>query len=402
MTWVVGLAALPWVVLGAVIVFGIHKPRPLPSDEETLGADAPGGLPSVRIVVPARNESRNIEACVGSLAGQNYPGEFTIVVVDDGSTDGTGRIAGAVPANRARSVRVIPGAALPSGWLGKPWACAQGAKGAQEDVILFTDADTVHDARLLHRTVTALVDDGADALTLVGRQELGSFWERLIQPQIFTMLGIRYPRLDRPVQKARWQHAFANGQYILARRDAYEAIGGHGAVRDEVVEDIQLAQHLVRAGRRVVVKDAEDVFSTRMYHSLREIMDGWTKNLAVGARQSGGRWGGLALWGIVIYSGVVWVVPALVLGVAVAARLMGGGPDRFWSTWSIAVTVVAILVWADTYRRRWFVSPVYALIYPLGAAFVALIAVRSELRGTRRIEWKGRLYSGGQAQGEPG
>jgi chlorobactene glucosyltransferase len=402
MIWIADLAALPWVALGAVVVFGIRKPRPLPSDEETIGAGGGRGLPSVRIVVPARNESRNIEGCVRSLAGQDYPGEFTIVVVDDGSTDGTSRIAGAVAANRAGGVYVLPGAALPSGWLGKPWACAQGAEGAREDVILFTDADTVHDSRLLHRTVTALVTDGADALTLIGRQELGSFWERLIQPQIFTVLGIRYRRLDRPVEKARWQDAFANGQYVLVRREAYEDVGGHAAVRSEVVEDLQLAQHLVRAGRRIIVRDAEDVFSTRMYQSLPEIMEGWTKNLAVGARQSGRGWGALALWGIVVYLGFAWVAPPVILGVVLAARLMGGDPNPFWLTWSAVVVAVGILVWADSYGRRWLVSPAYALLYPVGAAVTALIAVRSEVRGTGRIEWKGRLYSGGRAERETG
>jgi chlorobactene glucosyltransferase len=394
------LTLLPWLALGAYMVLGLRHPRRLPL--EAAGGEAP----FVSIVVPARNEARVIRRCVESLADQRYPA-FEILVVDDRSRDGTDEIVRTLAGERAGTVRLIEGAPLPEGWIGKPWACAQGAGEARGDLLLFTDADTWHHPELLGRAVAGLHEDGAGALTLVGRQELGSFGERLVQPHIFSLLAFRYPRMDRPVERRRWKDAIANGQYILVRSDVYRDVGGHETVRGEVVEDLRIAQELVRRGHRLVVREAEESFSTRMYTSLRELVDGWTKNLAIGARQAVRRGGSVAVPAFLVLSVGLWILPPTVLLAGAlgwlvslpalegtgwpAALTVGQGVPPAAVAWAAAACLLSVAAWSAVYRR-FAVSRGYGLLYPAAAAVVWFIALRSWLRGTRRIEWKGRRY----------
>ncbi len=382
------VGTLPWVLLGVFLVVRLREPRGLP------GSGGPGAArdwPSVSIIVPARNEARSIERCVRSLASQEYP-DFEVVVVDDRSEDGTGALARGVDLGSARAIRVIEGEPLPAGWFGKPWACHTGSRSARGELLLFTDADTTHDPDLLRRAVAGLQEDRAGALSLVGRQEMETFWERLVLPQFFFLIGMRFPRLDRPIEPNRWQDAIANGQYILVSRGAYDAIGGHGAVKGEVVEDLRLAQELTKGGHRLTVRGAEDAFSTRMYTSLPELVNGWTKNLAVGAQQSAGRLGPIAIPGMLAFSVGIWLAPPVALGVALVT---GSTPLLLWSG---ITTAFAITMWAGAYAR-FGASLAYGSIYFMGVAVSVFIALRSLLRGRRRIEWKGRRYD---VRGTPG
>jgi len=396
-------AILPWLLLGAFLAFGIRLPRPLPkrdgsrdgTDGSRDGTDASPPFPSVSVIVPARNEAANIRRCVESLASQAYP-DFEVVVVDDGSTDGTGDLARGVAPGRARKLRVVEGTPLPAGWFGKPWACANGAAAATGDLLLFTDADTEHHPDLLARAVEALHEDRADVLSLIGRQEMVTFGERLVQPQVFALIGMRFRRLDRVVEPGRWREAIANGQYILVRREAYEALGGHAAVRGEVVEDLRLAQEITRGGGRLSVRGAEDVFSTRMYTSLRDLVNGWTKNVAVGARQAAGWWGRAAVPGIVLFLLVAWVLPAATLLAVGLLALVGLPVPGALALWAGGAAFCTTLIWIAAYGRMG-APAAFGLLHPLGALVVVFIGLRSWIRGSRRIEWKGRRYTGGEA-----
>ena len=144
------LFTLPWLGVLAFLLFGTRVPRELPGADARAAADAP----FVSVIVPARNEALNIEACVGSLTASRYPA-FEVIVVDDESEDGTGRLARSLSPGNARRLHVIDGEELPPGWLGKPWACRQGAAAAAGELLLFTDADTVHGPELLGRAVGA-------------------------------------------------------------------------------------------------------------------------------------------------------------------------------------------------------------------------------------------------------
>ena len=396
MTAVVFIATLPWLAVAVAVAFAVRIPPSLRSSDTAPASGPP--FPSVRIVVPARDEAENIGPCLRSLTLQDYP-EFGITVVDDCSTDGTGRIARSVAPGHAGSVEVLDGAPLPPGWFGKSWACAQGARGATEDLLLFTDADTLHRPPLLGLAVRALLEDEASALTLFGRQELGTFGERLVQPHLFTLLGLRYRNLAGPLGPERQGDAVANGQYILVRRSAYDEIGGHASLRSEVVEDLRFAQRLTGAGHRLSPRTAGRWFSTRMYRSFREVLDGWTKNLAIGASQSAGPLGRLALVAIMVYAVVAWVVPPAVFAALAVAAGLGVRVPGAALLWSGSASLAGLLAWVRVYGRSG-VPRRYALLFPLGAAALAHITLRSAWRGHRRVEWKGRRYSGGEVLGE--
>lgn len=372
------LCALPWLAVLAFLALRVRIPREIPSGP-------PSRAPFVSVVVPARNEAHNIGACVASLAASDYP-DFEIVVVDDRSADGTGMLARAAGAGRARSLRVVDGAELPDGWLGKNWACAQGADAARGLLVLFTDADTVHAPALLSRAVAALEEDRADLLTVVGRQIMGSFWERLMQPQVFFAIAMRFFDLGGPVEGRRWRDAIANGQFLLFRRDAYDALGGHAAVRDAVAEDLALAQLVVRQGRRLSVRMAETELATRMYRSLRELVEGWSKNLVMGGLTTVPPWvRRLTAPAMALTAAVLWLAPPA----ALAAAAMGlGAPGLL--LWAGTATGLSALLWV-VFTARMGAPWAYGLLYPLGAAMGMWIFLRSWSRG-RRVEWKGREY----------
>jgi chlorobactene glucosyltransferase len=398
------LAAIgPWLLLALYMGLRVREPRALPPPDALRSPRKAADLPLVSIIVPARNEALAIERCLESLAAQRYPA-FEILVVDDRSEDDTAERALRVGRGNAREIRVIEGRPLPEGWFGKPWACLQGARESEGALLLFTDADTWHGPDLLARCVAGLGADEAQALSPVGRQEMRSFGERLVQPQMFALLGLRYPMIRSPIEPPRWPHAILSGQYLLVTREAYEGIGGHEAVKGEVVEDLRLAQELVRAGNRITLRGAGDDLSTRMYRSLAEAVNGWTKNVAIGARQAGGWLGPLAIPGMAAFLLGVWIVPPLVLVAALVsvteptAALPGvPGAARPLLVWAGGATGISLLLWAGAYRR--LRAPIrYAPLYPLGATVAIWIGLRSWLRGSRKIVWKGRTYSGGKAE----
>jgi len=372
------LFALPWAAVLAFLLLRVRLPREIPPGP-------PARTPFVSVVVPARDEAVNIASCVASLAASTYP-DFEIVVVDDRSADGTGALARAVGPGHARALRVLDGTELPEGWLGKPWACAQGAAGAAGELLLFTDADTVHGPDLLSRAVAAMEEDRADLLTVTGRQLMGSFWERLVQPQIFLTIMFRFFNIGGPVEGRRWRDAIANGQFLLFRRDAYEALGGHAAVKHAVAEDLAMAQRVVRTGGRLSVRMAESAFATRMYRSLGELVDGWSKNLVKGGMTTVlPRLRPLVAPAMALGSVGLWIAPPVVLA---AATLGVGGPGLL--LWSAMATALSVLVWV-LFTARMGAPPAYGLLYPLGAAVGTWISVRSWARG-RNVEWKGRTY----------
>ena len=226
-----------------------------------------------------------------------------------------------------------------------------------------------------------------DMLSVAGHQELGSFWERVIQPHVFWMIASRYGGTDAVNTSRRAEDKIANGQCIFVRRSAYESIGGHGAVHDRVAEDVALAQHMFAAGKRTELILGDDDLTTRMYTSLAEIMAGWRKNVFAGGREAmpWGRMGQLIFPALLLITPVLTVLPPIAL---TAALLIGGPP---WLLLGAIIAVVAELAtWAAVYR--WMRAPAgYALLFPLGAVVFAVIALQAIARGSR-VEWKGRAY----------
>jgi len=373
------LLAAPWLGLLLFLLLRVRLPRELP-------ARSPEHAPSVTVIVPARNEARNIETCVRSITAQRYP-DFDLVVVDDRSEDGTGALARALPPGGATALRVLEGEDVPIGWLGKPWACHQGSRVATGALLLFTDADTVHAPDLLQRAVAAMDDDQADLLTVTGRQLMVTFWERLIQPQVFFAMLMRYYDLEGMLRRGRWRSAIANGQYMLFRRETYEALGGHVAVNGEVVEDLALAQRVVRSGRRLSMRSAETSLGTRMYRSLGELVAGWSKNLLIGGLQTmPPTLRPFVAPAAALTGAVAWLVPPLSL-VACAVGLVGSPAVLAWSATTVGLS---LLLWVLV-TARMGAPAAYGLLYPVGSAVGLYIFLRAWARG-RRVEWKGRTY----------
>ncbi|MGH7728740.1 MAG: glycosyltransferase, partial [Vulcanimicrobiaceae bacterium] len=242
----------------------------------------PGALPSLSIVVPARDEARSIERCVRSLLAQRFL-DFEVIVVDDRSSDATAAIVEAL-AHEDPRLHLVRGEPLPDGWVGKPWALVQGVARARGAWLLFTDADSAHEPSGAASALWFATRAGVDALSLGAFQELETLAERAILPSILGTIVLATGPLGAINDPAQPERALANGQYLLVARHAYEALGGHAALHDEIVEDIAFARRLKRDGRfRLFVASAPAFSRVRMYRSFGEIRAGFEKNLFIGA-----------------------------------------------------------------------------------------------------------------------
>ena len=375
------LLAAPWIIGPIVTLVRARFSRSL--DDEV--AEPPRDPPLVSLVIPARNEARNIRRCAESALASSYP-HLEVIVVDDHSSDETGAIASEL-ADRDARLRVITPPDLPAGWFGKQWACTAGVAAARGELLGFMDADTWQSPALVTRVVNAMRGRGSDLLSVAGMQELGSFWERLIQPQIFAIMLQRFGGTELVNRSRNVSQKIANGQCIWVRRDTYDALGGHAAVKHEVAEDLALAQLWFRAGRTVSLVLGLAQLSTRMYTSLRELIDGWGKNIYAGGRKAMplGAVGRAIFPLLLVTPGLFGVAPPIVLALGLLGVV---GPDA--TTWAVIATSANAVWWLLVYA--WLrLSPVYALLHPLGAAMVLYIALGAIVRG-RRVRWKERDY----------
>ena len=346
----------------------------------------PKGIYRVSILVPARDEQDNIESCIRSLLAQDYP-DYQIIVLDDHSTDRTRPILDEI-AREHSQLTVLSGQALPSGWLGKHWACQQLGEASDGDLLLFTDADTRHKPQALSQAVSALQHEKAEMLSALVHQEVSSWTEKLAVPvmswsifSVFPFLiahSVRLPLL-----------ALANGQYILFTRQAYQQIGGHAAVRADPVDDIALARRAARLGIRWRMVDATPQVSCRMYRHRRQVLEGFTKNLYA----TFGRIPPLYLF-IWLWMAVAFVEPwALIIWYSLGKILVIPTP---WITQAslkliAAAILLSFLQWGLVYWRLRF--PIrLILIYPLSVLFFAWLAFRSMIFNiTGKATWKGRM-----------
>jgi len=371
------LPALPWVLPFVTL------PRLARRTPSLIDARPESGR-LVSVVIPARNESSTIATAVGSILATTYH-PIELIVVDDRSTDDTAAIVERFSDPRLRLVR---GDRLPQGWYGKPWACFQGYRASKGEILLFTDADTRHAPELLARAVGALLREEAGMVTVAPLQRCVTFWERVVMPQIWFLLALRY-HPDAVNRARRERDVIANGQFILTTREAYEAVGTHVAVRHEVAEDLALAQTFLRHGRRLYFTFAERLMETRMYQGLSHLIEGWSKNIYLGGRRSFPQ--EPLLRGLVpvmlIVAMLYWLLPpaVLLLGSVVDPLLTELAPAALLASAFSAAFWMLICHGMD-------IPVVYGLAYPLGALMALYIILRSTWRGGRRVEWRGRVY----------
>ena len=385
---------------GIIIVYWLHNQYHL--DIVVKPTDPPQNAPLISVCVPARNEERNIRLCVESLLAQDYP-NFEVIVLDDRSTDRTPEIlrdlttesdGAAAPLSnlkgQAPSLQSLHGADLPKGWAGKPHALSQASAASHGEWLCFVDADTFLSPNALSACYAKAIETKADMFTIMTFQILGSFWEKVVMPIVMTALSVGFS--PRKVNDPNSEDAIANGQFILIKRSVYDAIGGHERVRDQIVEDKAIAEQVKWNGYRLVVANGYAVARTRMYTSLPEMWEGWTKNIYLGLSDRPS----LSILGV-FGAFIAWVA-AFILPIWPALGLLwylqGGG----W----LALTVVAksLILWAIVIYARarvaigMGIAPGYALTVPLGAAVFAAMMFASTWRvlSGKGIAWKGRIY----------
>ncbi len=336
--------------------------------------------PRIAVIIPARDEAVNIGPCLDSVRAQALPASsMSVLVVDDGSTDGTPDEVLRRAASDPR-VRLIKAGDLPAGWLGKPRACWLGALEAGDaDWLCFLDADVRALPLALASALDAARAGDTAFLSLQPHQSLGSFWERLVIPAGMLVIACGMPSEAKP--------ATVNGQFLLVHAGAYHAAGGHAAVRDAVCEDNALARRMLAGGHRVQVMAAEHLLQARMYRGLASLWEGFSKNATeiMGNSPATVRVaavGFLAAWAVPLVpawlGAAAWrnPSPAPILGFAVATT----------------ASAVALGVQAGT-LRHFRVTPWLLPLFPIGATAVAAIAAESvRLRRAGRVRWKGRTY----------
>jgi chlorobactene glucosyltransferase len=377
-----------------------NRSRSLPSK-----SDHPAQVktsPQVSIIVPARNEERNIRRCVESLLEQGYP-NYEVIVVDDGSTDDTPHILEDIIQTHPHGERlwVLRLRELPPGWAGKPHAIHAGVQESHGQWLLFTDADTWHAPSALQNALTSALDAGSDMYSLYTAQVLPGFWERVMMPMAYLGISMMYPikKVNDPLSSV----ALANGQFILIRRTVYDMLGGYARpeLRNSLLDDRDLAKTVKQQGFRLRLEDGRDLVQVYMYHGLREAWRGWRKNAFLGSR------GGIAfvllqLIGLPMVAIIPFLLPLLtwirrrkpVRGTPITPSEIGA---------AALLELGPLLAYHVSIDKELKVPWYYAFAYPLSAALFEVILAQSTWRVLLRkgIDWRGRQYYGETAKSIP-
>lgn len=352
-----------------------------------LGADTLGADLLVSICIPARNEEANIGDCIRAALQTDWP-DFEIVVVDDRSTDSTAEVARNAADGDSR-VHIVAGTEPPSGWAGKPWAVARAAGEARGQVLAFVDADVRLAPEAIRALVPEMIRRDVRLISAYGTWTLVTFWERVLIPTVGWLIrgAVDLDAVNDPGNPV----AFANGQLIIVERPTYESFDGHAVVKDQVLEDVRLAEQFKRRGHSTAMVVAPWAFSVRLYEGLGDIMNGYTKNLYEGM----GRRPSMAL-GAVLFIVIGALLPwALLIGGVIARVVLGWGiPEWPWVGW---VGLVCTLQVAFRYRleSRDGRSGAICWAHPLSNLLLIWLLLRS-MFGVE-AEWKGRKFMDGRA-----
>jgi glycosyltransferase involved in cell wall biosynthesis len=324
--------------------------------------------PMVSVIVPARNEEASLADCLQSLVTQSGVA-FEIIVVDDHSTDRTRAIAESFP-----GVRVVEAGPLPEGWTGKNNAVTCGVRQALGEWLLFTDADTVHLPGSLAAALKEAQENGAELLSYSAEQIAVTFSEMAILPVVFAELARQYSpsKVSDPASPL----AAANGQYILIRRDTYDAVGGHAAIAGDILEDVALARAVKSSGRNIRFRYAADRVRTRMYRNYRQLRDGWTKNLALLFPNPG-------------WQAVKSLLPWYLLWTVLFFKVLGASHHTAW----YAIPGIGFVWLLIRIGRANFPFKMTILGALFGLPMFAYLLLRSKrAHANGSVNWKGRTY----------
>ncbi|MGN6695026.1 MAG: glycosyltransferase [Aquihabitans sp.] len=326
---------------------------------------APSGQ-TASVIVPARNEADTLPDLLRSLADQTRRAD-QVVVVDDESDDAT--LATAVAAGCA----AFTAAPRPEGWVGKPWACAEGARAAKGDVLVFLDADVRLAPDALERLLATYADQGGGLLSVQPHHRAERWWEQLSAlPNLVSVLAAG------ALKRGGSPTPIAFGPCLVSDRASYEQAGTHAAVAGEVIEDLALAQAYDRAGLPVRCAIGGSTVSYRMYPGgLRQLVEGWTKNLAGGP-------GYVPAWSLAV--SIAWVLALSSIVGVVSSAPWDGWPASTLASWALTAATVSWMV-GRIGSFRWWAGPAFPLLW---LAFVMLFARSALFRALGRVTWRGR------------
>lgn len=328
----------------------------------------------VSVLIPARNEEQNIGNCVESVIRQSYR-NLEVIVLNDGSTDRTREIVCSVNDSR---LRVSDGLPLPQGWVGKNFACHQLHGMANGSYLLFIDADTKLEEDCISSALEFSLEHSCDLLSVMPYEISESFWEKLVIPMLYFAVTVflPFPMISRSPKK---QYAMGNGQFMMFRRSFYDSIGGHESLKNRIVEDVWLARRVKEFKGKLVFADANELISCRMYRNLKEVWEGFSKNIFAGLSFSEL---GL-LMTVVIYLALFVIPPALLISGVIAPS-------------AVSVSVVMIPALMRILQAVKFRQPLlFSFLNPLSALFISAVALNSFrlVRFNGGATWKGRMYA---------
>tara|TARA_Y100000739_G_scaffold60961_1_gene50238 strand:- start:81 stop:1304 length:1224 start_codon:yes stop_codon:yes gene_type:complete len=366
----------------------ISSVPPLPFDADLVDGEAI----SLTVVIPAFNESLNIKRSLGSVFKSLPPcGDWQVVVVDDMSTDSTADLARecAKQLNQQHRFSLIQAGPRPARerWVGKNWACSRAMDGVKSSWVLFIDADVELRPTALRRALVQAIDERADLLSLAPRLVCTCLSEWMVQPIMASLLGLGFPIIEANDPSS--DVAFAAGPFMLFRRSAYDAIGGHRALAGEVVEDLALARTIKTSGfclRYVLGLDAVDL---QMYPNLSALWEGWTKNWFLGLDRNIPK--ALAAGGVVV---LMFASPWILLpsSIVFAVLSFGATPMVIASSLLAAMALVLQIVLRVWIQDRFGVPVKFWWLMGAGGLLVGAIAPVSVWRSLtgRGWTWKGR------------
>ncbi|MCS6768596.1 MAG: glycosyltransferase family 2 protein [Candidatus Nitrosocaldus sp.] len=338
--------------------------------------------PRVDIIVPARNEERFIARCLDSLLNQRYS-NFRIIAVDDSSSDATARIMEEF-ASRDGRILFLHAGEKPDGWVGKNWACYQAYLRSDAELLLFTDADSVHDEMLLPLAVDRMVEDGLDALTLVPRLECIDGWTKATLPLLLVFLHSRYSPLR--VNSSKHDTGYFFGSYYIIRREVYEAIGTHRSVRNEIIEDGALGAKVKRQGFRMRMFLAGELFSAVWSRDLSSLINGLSRLIIPIYHASKAKaFGVFAITFFLFLFPFLLIIPYSILHMSSLSTYIGAS--------SILTSVIIGVTSLIHSIKGLGISPAYALASPLGSLLIPLGFLMGMRKSKRGVVWRDRSYT---------
>jgi chlorobactene glucosyltransferase len=381
------LISAAWLAIMTLLIVRAIRQRGLLPRVAAASPPPPDQAPLIAVIVPARDEEDNIGRCLASLVAQDYPaGRWRVFVVDDHSQDATAAVVGGMAARHGR-VELLRSPPLPAGWVGKSHACWNGARAVLGETqwLCFVDADVTLMPATLSSAVNAASLRNLDVLSLAPHQELQSFAERLILPCGLILLS--FLQNLRRLQARTGRDVTATGQFMMVRRDAYHAAGGHAAVCGAICEDLELARRLKQAGYSVLLMGGEALVTARMYTGWETLWPGLAKNLV-------DTLGGPVATVATALAAVVLAWAAIVIPlVDLASWLIGfrGAGIALCLALAASGSAFGLHIAATSYFRIPFW---YGLIFPIGYSVGAVMAIDSvRLRLSGKVSWKGRIYS---------